>query len=95
MNLEKALQELGGKLAEEADVRAVFGDPLELDGHTVVPVALVDIDLAGEGSGRARLSATPVGYLAVEGESVVFKPIVLRPYGGAHKKRAAKPRRKR
>ncbi|HEY3445792.1 MAG TPA: hypothetical protein VGK67_05470 [Myxococcales bacterium] len=80
MNLERALKEFGEKLAEEADVRAVFGDPLKLDGHTIIPVAVVHIALAGEGGGRANLSATPVGYLCEEGERVVFKPIELRPY---------------
>ncbi|MGC4115622.1 MAG: hypothetical protein QM765_13665 [Myxococcales bacterium] len=91
MNLEKALQELGGKLAEEADVRAVFGDPLKLDGHTVIPVAQIDIQLVGEGGGAARLTATPVGFVCEEGERVVFRAIELRPARSeAHGKRRKK-----
>jgi uncharacterized spore protein YtfJ len=86
MNLEQAVKEFGSKLAEEVDVRAVFGDPLKLGGHVVVPVAAVRILLSAEKGGRADLSATPVGFLCAEGSRVVFKAIEAR---------GPKPRRRR
>ena len=79
MNFEDAVKEFGGKLAEEADVRAVFGDPLKLGKHVVIPVATVHIALSAEKGGRADLSATPVGFLCEEGDRVVFKAIDARP----------------
>ena len=90
MNLEQAVKEFGAKLAEEADVRAVFGDPLELGGWTVIPVAVVHIVLSAESGGRADLSAMPVGFLCEEGKRVVFKSIDV----GAPAPKAAPPRRR-
>lgn len=77
MAIEDVVREVAKALFDEADVRAVFGDPLKLDGHTVIPVSMVRIRLAGGGGGSAEVAATPVGFVCEEGGEAVFKPIAL------------------
>ena len=82
MALEDMVKQVAAQLAEEADVRAVFGDPLKLGQRVVIPVAVVRIHLGGlsgaftrGGAGSADLAARPVGFICEEDGEVVFKPI--------------------
>jgi uncharacterized spore protein YtfJ len=92
------LERLADKLGGKASVSAVFGDPVERDGITIIPVAKVGFGLgAGAGTGNAKLaqgggggvSATPAGYIEIKDGNAVFKPIrdpladVLIPLGAA------------
>ena len=74
---------------ETLAVRRVFGDPYELDGCTVIPVARV-MGGAGGGGGEGNragdsgggfgtgfgLEARPVGVYQVRGGEVVWKPAI-------------------
>jgi uncharacterized spore protein YtfJ len=77
MAVGEVIKEVARQLAEEADVRAVFGDPLKLGQRTVIPVAIVRIRLTLGSGGLADLSATPVGFICEEDGEVVFKPIAV------------------
>ena len=55
MGASDMLQELGESLASTATVKSVFGDPIYMDGKTVVPVARVALGF-GAGFG-AKLGA--------------------------------------
>src|SRR5262245_3265952 len=82
--LERLAERLGGK----ASVSAVFGEPVERAGITIIPVAKVGFGF-GAGTGRASkeaeisqgggggggASATPVGYIEIKDGNAVFKPI--------------------
>lgn len=85
--VERIAERVGGK----ASVRAVFGDPIERDGITVIPVARVrwgfgggagrgpndEEGLSGAGTGGGGgATADPIGYLEIGPEGAVFKPIV-------------------
>lgn len=88
---DRWLERLAERVGGHATVRAVFGNPIERGGLTVVPVARVRwgfgggtgsrID-AGEGSaggsgagGGGGVTADPVGYLEMGAGRVVFQPI--------------------
>lgn len=81
---------LADKVGAHAGARLVFGDPVERDGVTVIPVAKVrygfgagggsGTDEAGEssgsgGGGGGGVSASPVGYIEVRDGSATFRQI--------------------
>jgi uncharacterized spore protein YtfJ len=95
---DDAAGDLGGALAEKlarrlgasAKAGAVFGDPVERDGVTVIPVAKIkygfgagggggtddDGEASGFGSGGGGgLGATPVGYIEIRESRAEFVPI--------------------
>ena len=51
MDIERMIEGLGQTMQKEGTVKAVFGDPIKLDNHTVVPVAVIAIDMGGGGAG--------------------------------------------
>jgi uncharacterized spore protein YtfJ len=53
-----ALREVMGSATEAATVKRVFGQPIERDGVTVIPVASVR---GGFGGGEAEISTQPPG----------------------------------
>ncbi|HUQ43618.1 MAG TPA: spore germination protein GerW family protein [Candidatus Limnocylindria bacterium] len=85
--VERMAERVGGT----ASVRAVFGDPIERDGITVIPVARVRYGFgggagngpasesrmaAGSGTGGGGgVSADPVGYLEIGPDGASFYPI--------------------
>lgn len=85
---------LAERLAEKVGARAgaqlVFGDPVERDGVTVIPVAKVrygfgagggsGTDESGEasgsgGGGGGGVAASPVGYIEISGGTATFRQI--------------------
>lgn len=82
------LERLAEKLGSKASVSAVFGEPVERAGITIIPVARVGFGF-GAGAGRGRkqaevahgggggggASAVPVGYLEIRDGNAVFRPI--------------------
>jgi uncharacterized spore protein YtfJ len=86
----KALGLLSDRLHFGASVRNVFGDPVEVGGRTVIPVARIGYGFgAGGGAGRneaassgagcgggAGLSARPVGALEITAGGTRFVPFV-------------------
>jgi uncharacterized spore protein YtfJ len=85
--VERMAERVGGR----ASVRAVFGDPIERSGVTVIPVARVRYGFgggagngpssesriaAGSGTGGGGgVSADPVGYLEIGPDGASFYPI--------------------
>ncbi len=43
MTVEETMQQVAKTLEGEVGVRAVFGEPMKLDNHTVVPVAMMGL----------------------------------------------------
>jgi uncharacterized spore protein YtfJ len=74
---------------ERATVKTVFGDPMPLDGHTIIPVARVgyvfgvgmgrgglEKEGSGEGGGGGGgLNVRPVAVLDVRNDEVKVRPI--------------------
>jgi uncharacterized spore protein YtfJ len=84
----EVLERLADKLGGKASVSAVFGEPVERDGITIIPVATVgfgfgagvgrgkkDAEIAQGGGGGGGASAAPVGYIEIKDGNAVFKPI--------------------
>jgi uncharacterized spore protein YtfJ len=81
--MEKIAERLGGS----AHVAAVYGDPVERDGVTVIPVARVSWGYGagsgggpegnggGEGAGGG-VSAKPLGFVEIRDGRAEFQPIV-------------------
>jgi uncharacterized spore protein YtfJ len=81
------LERLGEKLGSKASVSAVFGDPVDREGVTIIPVARVCLGFGGsagrgrrqsgiaQGGGGGGASAAPVGYIEIKDGNVVFQPI--------------------
>jgi uncharacterized spore protein YtfJ len=76
------VDEILGGARDAITVRRVFGDPIERDGVTIVPVAAVrgggggGGDSEGDGGAGFGISAGPVGVYVIEGGSVTWKPAV-------------------
>jgi uncharacterized spore protein YtfJ len=82
------LERLATKLGAKTSVSAVFGDPIERQGVTIIPVARVAFGF-GAGIGRGRkatetgegggggggASAIPLGYIEIKDGTAAFKPI--------------------
>lgn len=81
------LQRIGHAVGDNANVSAVFGDPVEREGITVIPVARARFGFGGgagiaarqsEGSGGGgggAASVAPVGYIEVHDRIAQFKRI--------------------
>ena len=85
--MERLMDQIGGR----AGVQAVFGDPIERDGFTIIPVARVRwgfgggagstgdvVDGPGSGSGSGGgggVAVDAIGYLEVGHGGAAFKPI--------------------
>jgi uncharacterized spore protein YtfJ len=90
MNATDVLQRLGETLGSTATVKSVFGEPIQANGKTVVPVAKVAYgfgggfgagkhgkksDQQGEGGGGGGgVRAFPAGALEITEESTRFIP---------------------
>jgi uncharacterized spore protein YtfJ len=88
--IAELLERLADKLGAKASVSAVFGEPVERDGVTIVPVARVGFGFgAGVGSGRRTKEddhnqgggggggtmAVPQGYIEIKDGNAVYRPI--------------------
>jgi uncharacterized spore protein YtfJ len=81
------LERLGEKLRGKASVSAVFGEPVDREGITIIPVARVAFGFGGgagagrgqseiaQGAGGGGASATPVGYIEIKNGNAAFQPI--------------------
>jgi uncharacterized spore protein YtfJ len=76
------VDEILGGARDAITVRRVFGDPVEQDGVTLVPVAHVrgggggGGDSEGNGGGGFGLSARPVGAYVIRDGDVRWRPAV-------------------
>ena len=83
---DRLLPLLAERLGGAASAKAVFGQPVERDGVTIVPVAKVRYGFgggcgsgpnrkgAGEGGGGGAVSS-PVGFIEIRGDEARFRPI--------------------
>ena len=85
MSSAKELMEtLGERISLEANVKKVYGDPITVEGRTIIPVASIRYGF-GAGSGGSRksqdgdgggggggLHAVPVGVLEMTGDRTRF-----------------------
>lgn len=78
------VEHLAAKLGGSASAKAVFADPIERDGVTIIPVAKVRYGFGGgggrkeheEGSGGGGgVQASPLGYIEIKEGRSEFKPI--------------------
>ena len=82
--LERLAAQLGGK----ASVSAVYGQPVERENVTIVPVAKVSFGFGGGagtgtkgadtnkgGGGGGGVQAAPLGFIEIKDGNAVFKPI--------------------
>jgi uncharacterized spore protein YtfJ len=86
--VDELLQRVGETVGDKAKVSTVFGEPVEREGITVIPVAKARFGFGGgggaggpkgeEGSGGGGgggASVTPVGYIEVRDGGAVFRRI--------------------
>lgn len=72
---------LTDKVATTATARNVYGDPVEKDGVTVIPVAKVGWMAVGSDTeqgasrGGGGVNVKPVGYVEIKGGRARFRPI--------------------
>lgn len=73
----KTLGALGDRLQAGASVRNVYGDPVELDGRTVIPVARISYGFGagGRASGGKGGGSEPRGSGAGAGAGVSARPL--------------------
>ncbi len=76
--------ELADRVGAAATVKAVFGEPVERDGVTVIPVAKASWGFGGGGGGEGKdeghgggggASAGPQGFIEIEGGRATYRPI--------------------
>lgn len=58
MSVEELIKRVAKMVEERATVKTVFGDPIKLDHHTIVPVAKVVLAGGGGGGGKRGGEAT-------------------------------------
>ena len=79
------MEKLAEQVGANAGAKAVFGEPIARDGHTVVPVAQSmwgsgagtgesEEDGSGSGGGGGAFTR-PVGYIHITGEGATYVPL--------------------
>jgi uncharacterized spore protein YtfJ len=78
------IERVAERMGAQASAKAVYADPVERDGVTVIPVAKVRWGFGG-GSGRKQgkrgkgggggLQAAPLGFIELKAGEAQFKPI--------------------
>jgi uncharacterized spore protein YtfJ len=82
------LERIGQRVGDRAQASAIFGEPVEREGVTVVPVAKARFAFGGGGGGGTHeeregfgrgggggVAVTPIGYIEVRDEHSAFKRI--------------------
>lgn len=78
------VERIGEVIQVHANARQVYGEPVESDGVTIIPVARVQWGFGGGGIGHGALErggggggarATPAGYIEVRGGQAEYRPI--------------------
>jgi uncharacterized spore protein YtfJ len=86
--VDELLERIGQTVGDKAKVSTVFGDPVEREGVTVIPVAKARFGFGGGGGSGAREGqegsgggggggayVSPVGYIEVRAADAEFKRI--------------------
>jgi uncharacterized spore protein YtfJ len=85
---DELLQQIGVTIGDKARVTTVFGEPVDREGITVIPVAKARFAFGGGGGGGSRGNdegsgggggggalVSPVGYIEVHGDGAEFRRI--------------------
>lgn len=87
---ERFIADLAERVGARANIRAVFGDPIERGSLTVIPVAKVRWGFGGGGGsgsndqkqesgtgsgGGGGVQASPVGFIEISDGAATFRPI--------------------
>ena len=87
MSAASMMQTLRDTFTSHAGVKTLYGDPIEVQGRTIIPVARISYGF-GAGSGSKRneessgggggggLNSTPVGFIEVTAQRTRFVSIV-------------------
>lgn len=84
MRITEALAQLQEKIAGSATVDRVYGQPIDLDGHVIVPVARVVYGFGGGGGGDDEATGMgggggvrvePLGFVTVDEDRPRFHPL--------------------
>src|SRR5437773_9708286 len=85
------IERIADSIQLHANAKQVYGEPVERDGTTIIPVARVQWGFGGGGLGRGAgerggggggARATPIGYIELHDGTSRFRPI-LDPTGAA------------
>jgi len=67
---------------DQASVKRVYGEPIEIEGGKIIPVAAVrrcgkqeDDEASEKGCGCSCVSVRPVGLVTIRGDQVEWQPI--------------------
>ncbi len=87
----EALSQVTEQLSKSGKVEAVFGEPRELKGHVIIPVADIaggggagggqGTGLKGEGEGEGSgaglgIKTRPLGWLIVDDDQIRWRPVI-------------------
>lgn len=85
------LERIGQAVGQKADVSTIFGEPVEREHVTVIPVAKARFGFGGGGGSGSResnegsgggggggVAVSPVGYIEVHDDGAEFKRILTR-----------------
>lgn len=84
MSERSFLERMADQLQLHASAKQVYGEPVERDGTTIIPVAKVQWGFGGGGLGRGPAErggggggarAYPTGYIELRGGKAEFRPI--------------------
>lgn len=87
MKIKEVIQQLSDKFSKDAHVKSVYGDPVKLQGKTIIPIARIAYGLGAGGSqlgdetgdaaggGGGGMTAQPIGVLEVSEEQTRFVAI--------------------
>lgn len=88
-DVERVLQELVERLGHSGRARTIFGELVEREGVTVIPVARArwgfgggfgqgrsQGQTGGGGGGGGGIAVSPVGYIEVRADRARFRPII-------------------
>ena len=79
------IERIADSIQLHANAKQVYGEPVERDGTTIIPVARVQWGFGGGGLGRGAaerggggggVRATPIGYIELRNGESHFRPIV-------------------
>jgi uncharacterized spore protein YtfJ len=75
MDIQKLVHDVAETLQRDANARAVFGEPVTLGEHTILPVAMVIMALGGGGGGLSPDPEKPMGMGGGGGLDVKTLPV--------------------
>jgi len=84
MNDKSFVERIADIIQVHANAKQVYGEPVERDGATIIPVARVQWGFGGGGLGQGAserggggggVRATPAGYIEVRDGASQFRPI--------------------